>query len=72
MPFQYNKNAINGELQRAKKISSNFQLEKARITVKFLKACFSDKTIENTINNLIMLTKNLLCQDSFLMKEKQL
>ena len=72
MPFQYNKNAINGELQRAKKISSNFQLEKARITVKFLIACFPDKTIENTINNLIMLTKNLLYQDSFLMKEKQL
>ena len=51
VPFQYKKNAINGELHRAKKISSNFQSEIARIKAKFLKASFPHKVIENTINN---------------------
>ena len=50
-PFRYRKNAINGELHRAKKISSNFQSEIARIKAKFLKAGFPHKVIENTINN---------------------
>ena len=36
VPFRYKKNAINGELHRAKKISSNFQSEIARIKAKFL------------------------------------
>ena len=31
VPFRYKKNAINGELHRAKKISSNFQSETTRI-----------------------------------------
>ena len=51
VPFRYKKNAINGELHRAKKISSNFQSEIARIKAKFLKAGFPHKVIENTINN---------------------
>ena len=50
VPLRY-KNAINGELHRAKKISSNFQSETARIKAKFLKAGFPHKIIENTINN---------------------
>ena len=50
VPLRY-KNAINGELHRAKKISSNFQSETARIKAKFLKAGFPHKFIENTINN---------------------
>ena len=51
VPFRYKKNAINGELHRARKISSNFQLETARIKAKFSKAGFPHKVIENTINN---------------------
>ena len=51
VPFQYNKNAINSELHRAKKISSNFQSRTARIKIKFLKAGFPHEVIENTINN---------------------
>ena len=51
VPFGYKKNAINGELHRARKISSNFQLETARIKAKFSKAGFPHKVIENTINN---------------------
>ena len=51
VPFRYKRNAINGELHRAEKISSNFQLETARIKAKFLKAGFLYKVIENTINN---------------------
>ena len=44
VPFQY---IINGELHRAKKISSNFQSETARIKAKFSKAGFPHKVIEN-------------------------
>ena len=51
VPFRYKKNAINGELHRARKISSNFRLEVARIKAKFSKAGFPHKVIENTINN---------------------
>ena len=51
VPFQYKKNAISGELHRAKKISSNVQSETARIKAKFSKAGFPHKVIENTINN---------------------
>ena len=43
MPFQYKKNAINGELHRANKISSTFQSEIARIEAKFLEAGFPHK-----------------------------
>ena len=51
VPLQYKKNAINGELHRAKKISSNFQVETARIKATFSKAGFPHKVIGNTINN---------------------
>ena len=51
--FRYKKNAINGKLHRARKISSNFQLETARIKAKFSKAGFPHKVIENTINSCI-------------------
>ena len=49
VPFRYKKNAINSELHRAKKISSNFQSEIVRIKVKFLNAGFPHKVIESTI-----------------------
>ena len=49
--FRYKKNAVNGELHRAKKISTSFQSETARIKAKFSKAGFPHKVIENTINN---------------------
>ena len=55
MPFQCEKNAINGELHRAKKIASNFQSKTARIKEKFLKAGFPRKVTENTINNFMNL-----------------
>ena len=51
MPCRYKKNAINGELHRTKKISSNFQSKTARIKAKFLKAGFVHKVIEKTITN---------------------
>ena len=50
MSFRYRKKAVNGELHRAKKISSNFQSERARIKAKFLNAGFPHKVIESTIN----------------------
>ena len=67
VPFRYKRNAINGELHRDKKISSNFQLETSRIKAKFLKAGFPHKVIENTINHFNNVDKEL-----FLTKEKQL
>ena len=54
VPFRYKKNAINGELHRAKKISSNFQSEIARIKAKFLNAGFPHKVIESTIEELMI------------------
>ena len=51
MPFCCKRNAINGELQRATKISSNFQSEIDRTKTKFLNAGFPHKVIENAINN---------------------
>ena len=51
VPFPYKKNAINGELHRAKKIFSNFQSEIARIKTNFRNAGFPHKVIESTINN---------------------
>ena len=51
-PLRYKKNVINGEVHRTKKIASNFQLEKARIKAKFLKAGFQLKVIENPFNSL--------------------
>ena len=50
-PFWYKKNAINGDLHRAKQNFSNFQSETARIKAKRFKAGFPHKVIENTINN---------------------
>ena len=49
--FRYKKNAINGELHRPRKASSNFQSEAARIKAKLSKAGFPHKVIERTINN---------------------
>ena len=59
VPLRY-KNAINGELHRAKKISSKFQSETARIKAKFLKAGFPHKFIENTINNFNNIDEELM------------
>ena len=52
VPFRYKKNATNGELHRAKKISSNFQSEHRQLELKqsFLKSGFPHKVTENTIN----------------------
>ena len=50
-PFWYKKNAINGDLHRAKQNFSNFQSETARIKSKLFKAGFPHKVIQNTINN---------------------
>ena len=60
VPFRYKKNAINGELHRTRKISSNFQLVTARIKAKFLKAGFPHKVIENTISNFNSVDEELM------------
>ena len=70
MPFRYKKNLINGDLHRAKKISSNFQSEIAIIKAKYLKAGFPHKGIENTITNFNNVDEELSWdQDGFLMRK---
>ena len=68
--FRYKKNSINGELHRAKKISSNFKSETARIKAKFLKAGFPHKVIENTINNFNNVDQDLMIPSWLFDKEK--
>ena len=58
--FRYKENAINGELDRAKKITSNFQSEIARIKAKFLNAGFPHKFIESTINDFNNIDEELM------------
>ena len=72
VPFRYKKNAINGELHRAKKISSNFQSEIARIKAKFLNAGFPHKVIERTINNFNNVDEELIITRWLFDEEKQL
>ena len=60
VPFCYKKNAINGELHRVKKISSNFQSEITTIKAKFLNAGFPHKVIESTINNFNNVNEELM------------
>ena len=60
VPFRYKMKGINGELHRAKKIYSNFQLEIARVKAKFLNAGCPHKVIESTINNFNNIDEELM------------
>ena len=60
-------------MQKAKKISSNFQSETVKIKGKIFKAGFPHKVIENTINNFNNVDEELVIPRwFFLMIEKQL
>ena len=51
VPFKYKRNAITGELRRAKRIASNFDEETKKIRSKFTDAGYPKHVIENTIRN---------------------
>ena len=51
VPKKYKRNAILGDLHRAHKISSNFELEKQRIKKKYLSVNFSYNCIKSTFNS---------------------
>ena len=51
VPKKYKRNVINGELHRAKKISSNFELEKRRILTKFKTAGYPIRFINSVIRS---------------------
>ena len=51
VPKKYKRNAILGDLHRAHKISSNFELEKQRIKKKYLSVNFPYNCIESTFNS---------------------
>ena len=51
VPKKYKQNAILGDLHRANKISSNFELEKQRIKKKHLSVNFSYNFIQSTFNS---------------------
>ena len=51
VPKKYKRNAILGDLHRAHKISSNFELEKQRIKKKYLSLNFLYNFIQSTFNS---------------------
>ena len=51
VPKRYKRNAINGELHRARKIASDFEKEKNRIRKKFLDVGFPSRFIESVIRD---------------------
>ena len=51
VPYKYKRNAITGELHRAKRIASNFDDETKRIRSKYTDAGYPKHVIENTIKN---------------------
>ena len=51
IPKKYERNAILGDLHRAHKISSNFELEKQRIKKKYLSVNFPYNFIQSTLNS---------------------
>ena len=51
IPYKYKRNAITGELHRAKRIASNFDDETKRIRSKYKDAGYPKHVIENTIKN---------------------
>ena len=70
-PRKYHfKNAINDELQKAKKISSNFKSGTVRIKAKVFKAGFPHKVIENTINNFNNVDEELMITRRFFDERK--
>ena len=51
IPTRYKRNAITGELHRAKRIANDFNFEVKRMTKKFLSAGFPRNFIRNTIGH---------------------
>ena len=51
--FKYKRNAIAGELHRAKKITSDFDQETKKLKTKYIDAENPKHVIENTINNFV-------------------
>ena len=51
VPFKYKRNAITGELHRARRIASDFGEETKRIRSKYTDARYPKHVIENTIRN---------------------
>ena len=51
VPYKYKRNAITGELHRAKRIASNFDNETKRIRNKYRDTGYPKHVIENTIQN---------------------
>ena len=49
--IRYKRDAINGELYRARKIANDFEKEKNRIRKKFLDVGFPSRFIESVIRN---------------------
>ena len=51
IPFKYKRNAIAGELYRAKRVTSDFDQETKKLKTKYIDAENLKHVIENTINN---------------------
>ena len=69
VPKKYKRNAILGDLHRAHKISSNFELEKQRIKKKYLSVNFPYNCIESTFNSYQQKCESLI--PNWLFEEKE-
>ena len=68
VPKKYKQNAILGDLHRAHKISSNFELEKQRIKKNYLSVNFSYTSIQSNFNCYQQKCKSLIL--TWLFQEK--
>lgn len=72
IPKRYKRNAIIGDLNRSKRISSDFEKEKCEIRQKFQKACYPSKFTESIINQFENKNNNesLLIPEGFFEEKK--
>ena len=69
IPTRYKRNAITGELHRAKRIANDFNFEVKRITKKFLSAGFPKNFIRNTTEYFNKDKDDYIIPVSYLMSE---
>ena len=71
VPTKYKRNAIIGELHRAKKIASDFNKELTKVRIKYSKAGFPLVFINNVINRFMQTKEDLLIPNWFFDERKE-
>ena len=70
IPVRYKRNAIVGELHRAKKIASNFDMEIKRVVNKYTAAGFPSRFVYSIIDNFVSGKDNLIIPQWFFDERK--